>query len=228
MKEQKRNINYFVKRAYKAYFDMKLGHQNKSWAPHLACKTCVGSLHGWTKGKLKLNFAVPMVWRKPKNHFDDCYFCLNDIKGFNKNKKKGWQYPSLDSVIRTVANSDDRPVPVYTSLPELMEIDESPSPAPLVASSDDVSCSHFDEPSNGPQLFNQGELNDLVRDLCLSKEQSDHGIIFFFKLRRMSNWYRGISIAIVQEKNFQTCLRTVYKKRRTSDILLSLKKNMMT
>ena len=68
MKEQKRNINYFVKRAYKAYFDMKLGHQNKPWAPHLACKTCVGSLRGWTKGKLKLNFAVPMVWREPKYH----------------------------------------------------------------------------------------------------------------------------------------------------------------
>ena len=121
MKEQKRNINYFVKRAYKAYFDMKLGHQNKPWAPHLACKTCVESLRGWTKGKLRLNFAVQMVWREPKNHFDDCYFCLNDMKGFNKNKKKGWQYPSLDSVIRTVAHSEDLPVPVFTSLPELME-----------------------------------------------------------------------------------------------------------
>ena len=37
------------------------------------------------------------------------------------------------------------------------------------------------------KLFNQGELNDLVQDLCLSKEQSDHGIIFFFKLSRMNN-----------------------------------------
>ena len=36
MKEQKRNINYFVKRAYKAYFDMKLGHQNKPW--HHICQ----------------------------------------------------------------------------------------------------------------------------------------------------------------------------------------------
>ena len=88
MKKQKTNINYFVKRAYKAYFDMKLGHQNKPWAPHLACKTCVGSLRGWTKGKLKLNLAVPMEWREPKNHFDDCYFCLNDMKGSNKTRKK--------------------------------------------------------------------------------------------------------------------------------------------
>ena len=101
-------------------------------------------------------------------------------------------------------------MPVFTSLPELMEIDESP--APLVASSDDDSCSHFDEPSNGPQIFNQGELNDLVQDLCLSKEQSDHGIIFIFKLSRMSNWYKGIYIAVVQENNFQTCHRSVYKK----------------
>ena len=94
--------------------------------------------------------------------------------------KKGWQYPNLDSAIRLVAQSEDLPVPVFTSLPELMEKDEFP--APLVASSDDDSCSDFEEPSNGLQLFNQGELNDLVQDLCLSKEQSDHGIISFFNL----------------------------------------------
>ena len=170
MAQQKRNITDFVKRAYKAYFDMKLGDQDKSWAPHMVCKTCVESLRGWTNGKLKLKFAVPMVWREPKNHFDDCYFCINDMTGFNKHKKANWQYPSLDSAIRPVAHSEDLPVPVFTSLPEIDETEEIP--ADLSISSGD-SCSDYEEPSNGPQLFNQSELNDLVRDLCLSKEQSE-------------------------------------------------------
>ena len=121
MAQQKRNITDFVKRAYKAYFDMKLGDQDKSWAPHMVCKTCVESLRDWTNGKLKLKFAVLMVRREPKNHFDDCYFCLNDMTGFNKHKKANWQYPSLDSTIRPVAHSEDLPVPVFTSLPEIDE-----------------------------------------------------------------------------------------------------------
>ena len=61
MEKQKRNITDFVKRAYKANFDMKLSYQGKSWAPHIVCKTCVETLRGWTNGKLKFKFAVPMV-----------------------------------------------------------------------------------------------------------------------------------------------------------------------
>ena len=34
-----------------------------------------------------------MVWREPINHFDDYYSCLNNMEGFNKNKKKTWKYP---------------------------------------------------------------------------------------------------------------------------------------
>ena len=88
MEKQKRNITEFVKRAYKVYFGMKLGDHDKSWAPHIVCKTCVESLRGWTNGKLKLKFAVPMIWREPKNHFDDCYFCLNNMNGFNEKQGK--------------------------------------------------------------------------------------------------------------------------------------------
>ena len=173
MEKQKRNITDFVRRAYKAYFDMKLGDQDKSWAPHIVCKTCVESLRGWTNGKLKLKFAVPMVWRETKNHFDDCYFCLNNMNGFNKNKKKTWQYPNLESAIRPVAHSEELPVPVFTGLPDIDVIEEEiPLPDQHAISTDD-SCSDYEEPSFGPQLFNQSELNDLVRDLCLSKEQSE-------------------------------------------------------
>ena len=84
MEKQKRNITDFVK---KAYFDIKLDDQGTSWVPHIVAKPVFETLHGWTNGKLKLKFAIPMVWRESKNHFDDFYFYLNDMAGFNKNKE---------------------------------------------------------------------------------------------------------------------------------------------
>ena len=34
------NVRGFTKRAYEAYFGMKLGDQDKSWVPHKVCKHC--------------------------------------------------------------------------------------------------------------------------------------------------------------------------------------------
>ena len=88
-KRQRKGITDFVKQSYFAYFDVKLGDQDKPWAPHKVCKTCVENLRLWKNGKLKgLRFGVPMVWREPQNHHDDCYFCMVNIKGFNRSKKK--------------------------------------------------------------------------------------------------------------------------------------------
>ena len=74
-KEHRFNVRDFTKRAYEAYFSRKLGDQDKQWAPHKVCKNCTDTLCLWTQGKVKaMRFRVPMVWRSPKNHHDDCYF----------------------------------------------------------------------------------------------------------------------------------------------------------
>ena len=84
LKERKRSITNFVHKVYRAYFGVKLGDQDKPWAPHVVCKSCVEHLRMWTKGKTKsFRFGVPTAWREQKNHFDDCYFCVVDLKGFN-------------------------------------------------------------------------------------------------------------------------------------------------
>ena len=89
LKEHKRSITDFVRKVYRAYFGVKLGDQDNPWAPHVVCKSCVEHLRMWTKGKTKsFRFGVPMVWREQKNHFHDCYFCMVDLKGFNRHKKK--------------------------------------------------------------------------------------------------------------------------------------------
>jgi hypothetical protein len=74
IKKHQRNITCFIRKVYYAYFGVKLGDQDKSWAPHTVCCVCVEDLRKWSTGKNKVfRFGVPMVWREPKNHSDDCY-----------------------------------------------------------------------------------------------------------------------------------------------------------
>ena len=43
-------INDFVKKAYRDYFGMKLGDQDKPFAPHICWKTCAEDLKDWRNG----------------------------------------------------------------------------------------------------------------------------------------------------------------------------------
>ena len=171
-KQQRKPISDFMKRAYLAYFGVKLGDQDKQWAPHIVCKTCVEHLRQWTVGKrCSLQFGVPMVWREPKNHHDDCYFCMVNIKGINRNHRKRWTYPDIESARRPIPHSAEVPIPTFTNLPELTEgSDESNTSSDVITGS---SGSEFEGTTATQQRFNQEELNDLIRDLNLSKEASE-------------------------------------------------------
>ena len=41
LEHNRKLITDFVKQAYLAYFKVKLSDQDKSWAPQIACKTCI-------------------------------------------------------------------------------------------------------------------------------------------------------------------------------------------
>ena len=169
-------ISEFVKRAYLAYFKVRLGDQDKAWAPHIVCKQCVEHLRQWTKKVRKsLRFGIPMVWREPKNHFDDCYFCSVSTKGINRKNRNSLVYPNLESAIRPIPHCSEVPVPVFESLPELeLPGIEEDRASVLSTDSSETTASDVDFTlSSPPQLFSQRELNDLTRDLNLSKESSE-------------------------------------------------------
>ena len=70
-----------VWKAYHIYFRIKLGDQDKSWDPHVVCKTCVERLRQWVSGtRQSVGFGIPMAWREPTNHVD-CYFCSINVMG---------------------------------------------------------------------------------------------------------------------------------------------------
>ena len=52
-----------------------MGDQDKSFAQDKSfVAKRVEKLRRWSKGKMKLPFGVPMVWREGKDHVADCYF----------------------------------------------------------------------------------------------------------------------------------------------------------
>ena len=62
--KQRQGITDFVKKAYLAYlayFGVKVGDQDKNWASHQVCKTCVENLRQWTKQKRKL-LGLQCLW----------------------------------------------------------------------------------------------------------------------------------------------------------------------
>jgi hypothetical protein len=110
-----------------------------------------------------------MVWREPKNHFNDCYFCLTKIAGFTKKNKSKITYPNCESAMKPVPHDETNPPPV--------------SPATITdSSSSEDSASDIQTGKDGiyvpdanisPHLLSQAELNDLVRDLELPKEKAE-------------------------------------------------------
>ena len=171
LKKQQRNITDFVKKVYFAYFGMKLGDQDKSWAPHQVCSACVTGLRHWSEGKRKsFSFGVPMVWREPKNHSDDCYFCSCNVQGFNSKNYTNIVYPNIESAVRPIPHGPNVPVP---SPPSTLDDLEDPD---FLSESFDGNNNDEDATYNPgidePKPFTQSELNDLVRDLGLSKDSA--------------------------------------------------------
>ena len=168
-KANRKLISDFYKNAYRAYFQVELGDQDKKCVPHIVCKTCLENIRLWTSGKLKsLRHAIPKIWREPQNHFSDRYFCSVSIAGLNQKKRTSVTNPSLPSAIRPVQHSDELPVPVFQK-DRYTKHDESDS---------DVIDEHFGyDPDfvqeSVPETFSQSELNDLVRELSLSKESAE-------------------------------------------------------
>ena len=91
---------------------MDINDQDKAWAPHVICGSCRSNVKGWSRGSEKvMSFAVPRVWRKPKNHHDDCYFCMINISKYRKvSGRRAMTYPSISSLIAPVPHSEILPV----------------------------------------------------------------------------------------------------------------------
>ena len=133
------------------------------------CNSCCCGLKDWfNRRKALMSFAIPMIWREPRNHVDDCYCCLTKVKGFSAKNRKHVAYPNLDSAIRPVLHSDALAIP-------------QPPPDGKLEFSDNDCNNNTDDTDDDElyttdetlQTFSHADLNDLVRDLNLPKESAE-------------------------------------------------------
>ena len=55
-----------------------------------------------TKEKWSSAFGIPMIWREQRNHYDECYFCMTNISGFNSKNNGSILYPNVSSVMKPI------------------------------------------------------------------------------------------------------------------------------
>ncbi|KAJ8887560.1 hypothetical protein PR048_013776 [Dryococelus australis] len=142
-------ISLIVKKAYKHYFGMELGDQDKNWAPHICCATCYVNFINWwiCKGNSML-FAAPMSWREPKDH-------------------KHIVYPNLPPAIRPVPHSVNHPVSSRPAHEEI-ETGSEDSVGEEFPSSEGTDHTYQVKCTSSPYFVTQMYLSDLVRDLGLN------------------------------------------------------------
>ena len=116
-------------------------------------------------------FAISRIWREPQNHIDDCYFCMVDISRFRKTKNRhDIAYPSIPSSIAPVPHSSELPLP---KLPSNKAPEHLPVSQDMEEDSDgEFNKSHPDRNSE-PHFPSQQELDDLVRDMGLTKSNAE-------------------------------------------------------
>jgi hypothetical protein len=56
-------------------------------------------------------FAIPMVWREPKEHSSDCYISLTNKTEITSKSKHTVKYPDFPFAVRFVPYSEELPVP---------------------------------------------------------------------------------------------------------------------
>lgn len=174
LKSSRATMTPLVKKAYKLYFGCKIGDQDKTWAPHICCVHCAVNLRAWLNGnRPSMPFAVPMIWREQKDHVTDCYFCLTSVSGYSKKNKKAITYPNLPSAIRPVPHDDTLPVPAPPDKRTLEDDEDEEIDEPEAELSAAADPEYHPQQSNEPHKITQGELNDLIRDLDLSKKQAE-------------------------------------------------------
>ena len=122
-----------------------------------------------------LPFAVPMIWHEPTDHVTDCYFCMTSVVGFSIKTQRIIKYPDCRSALKPVPHDDKNPKPKPPEQYSCTEVGLQDISVESTSSSDDTVDPPFmpDYEDLPPHKLNQGELNDLCRDLALPKGKSE-------------------------------------------------------
>lgn len=161
--KQQLNITELVKHSYELYFGLEITNWEKYWVPNVICSCCSKGLIRWSRTGRSLRFSKPMIWREPADHIKDCYFCVNQVNGFNSKNKASIEYEYVQSVTKPEPSPSNHfvqhPYPKINS-----------SGAPKVVA---PKIKHENRMSWIANKLDQEELNDWIRDLDLPKTAAE-------------------------------------------------------
>lgn len=120
-----------------------------------------------------MKFAIPRIWREPTDYSSNCYFCMVDPSKRRTGKNApAITYPDLPSSIAPVPHCHELPVPTppEREQPSLEESSKSESEEDVVDPDDNF---RGGAEERNPYYPNQKDLNDLIRDLGLTKSNAE-------------------------------------------------------
>ena len=118
-----------------------------------------------------MKFAIPRIWREPTDHITNCYFCMVDPSKRREGKNATpVVYPDLPSSIAPVPHCPELPVPLPPNKHQPAEDSDSSEEE---QSGDPDFNSEETVGERNPYYPNQRDLNDLIRDLGLTKSNAE-------------------------------------------------------
>ncbi|CAF4947727.1 unnamed protein product [Pieris macdunnoughi] len=212
-----RDVKYELKtshvlcEAYEAYFDCPVRNQDKPWAPHVARSYCK---RRWYRGeKRSMKFAIPRIWREPKDHITDCYFCMvNPSKRRRGKNAKPIEYPDLESSSAPIAHDLTRPVP---DPPKKLSQKSSSSFSSYKSNSDKEFLPTPEQPKH--YLITSEDFNDLIRDLNLPKNKAE------LLGSRLKQWNLLDDVKITDQRTRHEMFATFFTKEMDFVFVMTLK-----
>lgn len=127
---------------------------------------------GWYRGeKRSIKFAVPRIWREPKNHVNDCYFCIVNPSKRRKGKNaKLIEYPDLISSSAPILHSSQLPIPEPPK--KISQSSLSQSTNKTIEDEEFLPSQELSQ-EKLKHLITTEDFNDLIRDLNLPKSKAE-------------------------------------------------------
>ncbi|XP_073493971.1 uncharacterized protein [Phyllobates terribilis] len=120
-----------------------------------------------------MKFAIPRIWRQPTDHSGNCYFCMVDPAKHRTGKNAPQiVHPDIPSFIAPVPHGPELPVPSPQKRDQTSSGKSSKSDSEEdIGDQDYVFTDAVEE--RRPYFPNQKNVNDLIRDLRLTKSNAE-------------------------------------------------------
>ena len=120
-----------------------------------------------------MTFAIPRIWRQPTDHAGNCYFCMVDPTKRRTGKNAPQiVYPDIPSSIAPVTHCPELPIPTPPKRDQPSSGGSSKSDSQEDIRDPDYGFTDAVE-ERRPYFPNQKDINDLIRDLGLTKSNAE-------------------------------------------------------